>query len=89
MQYDTSADLGGGGGVVVYPSPDDVFGQILDDIFGGGRRNNRRRGGGSGGGYPRGGRGRMPNDYQLANEFLRDLATIQAAGNITRTACKI
>jgi len=75
VQYDTSADVAGGGGGVYLPTPDDIFGQILGDIFGGGRRNSRR--GGGGGGYPGGNpgrRGRGNNDYQLADEFLRDLA---------------
>jgi len=79
VQYDTSADVGMGG---PFPSvdPADVFGQILGGIFGGGG-GNRRRGGGGGGGYPRGGggyprngRGRIPNDYQLADQYLEELA---------------
>jgi len=81
VQYDTSADVNSGGGGN-YPSSDpaDVFAQILDDIFGGGSGSNNRRGNGrnrrgGGGGYPRNGRGGMPNDYQTAEEYLRELAT--------------
>ena len=69
VQYDTSADVGGGGGVT-YPTPDDVFGQILGGIFGGGGNRGGRRGG-----YPRGGMGRgRTGDYQVAEEYLRDIA---------------
>lgn len=68
VQYDTSGDVASSG---PFPStPDDVFGQILGSIFGGGRRGNRR--GGGGGGYPP--NGRIPNDYRLADDYLRDLA---------------
>jgi len=79
VQYDTSADIGAIN--PNFPSPDDIFGQILGGIFGGGNNYPRRRGGrggnpGGGGGYPGGGGrgGRIPNDYQLADEYLRDLA---------------
>ena len=67
VRYDTSRDVDNGlppaGGTV------DVWGQILGGIFGGGRRNNRRRGGG-GGGWPRG-----RDDYGLADQYLRQLAS--------------
>jgi VWFA-related protein len=71
VQYDTSPDVGGAN----YPQtdPGDIFGQILGGIFGSGRRNKRR--GGSRGGYPPNGPGRIPNDYRLADEYLRELAT--------------
>jgi VWFA-related protein len=74
VQYDTSRD------VVMqnpYPTmPDDIFGQILGGIFGGGRGGRRGGGGGypRGGGYPPGGRGRIRNDYELADRYLRELA---------------
>ena len=77
VQYDTSADVNSGGN---YPTsdPTDVFAQILDDIFGGGGNSNRRGNGrnrrGGGGGYPPNGRRGMPNDYQTAEEYLRELA---------------
>jgi Ca-activated chloride channel homolog len=72
VQYDTSADVAG----MTFPDPNDVFGQILGGIFGGGRRGGGYpRGGGGyprrGGGYPRGG-GR--SDYELADEYLREIA---------------
>jgi VWFA-related protein len=67
VQYNTATDAGGG-----WPSSsggiDDVWGQILGGIFGG-RRN--RRGGGGGGG---GGRNRGGDDYELANQYLNQLA---------------
>lgn len=70
VRYDTSMDVdngipSGGGGSV------DVWGQILGGIFGGGRRNNRR--GGGGGGWPSG-RGNG-DDYGLADQYLRQLAS--------------
>ena len=83
VQYDTSADVGIS---TNFPTPDDIFGQILGGIFGGGggnrgsypRRGGGRGGypgGGGGGGYPGGGgRGRIPNDYRLAQEYLQELA---------------
>ena len=71
VQYDTSQDMGGGGN---FPpmGPGDVWGQILGGIFGGG---GGRRGGhrGGGGGYPQG-RGTARDDYDLANQYLRELA---------------
>ena len=70
VQYDTSRDVSAGGANNPSMDPDDVFGQILGGIFGGGRRTNRR--GGGRGGYP--GPGRIPNDYRLADEYLRELA---------------
>src|SRR5215203_4500588 len=62
VQYDTSSDMNSGN----YPvgSPVDVFGQILGGIFGGGRRGGMRRGGGR----------RAGNDYELANQYLLELA---------------
>jgi VWFA-related protein len=69
VRYDTSRDVDSGlppaGGTV------DVWGQILGGIFGGGRRSNRR--GGGGGGWP-GGR-RNGDDYGLADQYLRQLAS--------------
>jgi VWFA-related protein len=73
VQYDTSSDMNSGnfptgGGQI------DVWGQILGGIFGGGG------GGGVGrrGGYPRGRgsypRGRGRGDYELANQYLQELA---------------
>lgn len=68
VRYDTQMDVMGGG----YPQlPPDIWGQILGGIFGGG---GRRRGGGGGGG----GGGNWPNrgdDYGLAQQYLRQLAT--------------
>src|SRR5215213_4486576 len=67
VQYDTSQDMNTGN----YPvgRPIDVWGQILGGIFGGG--GGVRRGGG---GYPRGGRGTGRNDYEFAEQYLRELA---------------
>jgi len=80
VQYDTSGDVAG----VTFPDPNDVFGQILGGIFGGGRRGGGGypRGGGGyprgGGGYPRGGgnypRGTGRSDYELADQYLREIA---------------
>jgi len=80
VEYDTSGDVAG----VTFPDPNDVFGQILGGIFGGGRRSGGgypRGGGGSprgGGGYPRGGgnypRGTGRSDYELAEQYLREIA---------------
>ncbi|HJX91695.1 MAG TPA: VWA domain-containing protein [Pyrinomonadaceae bacterium] len=71
VQYDTSADVAG----VTFPGQNDVFGQILGGIFGGGRRGGYPRGGG---GYPRGGggypRGTGRSDYELADQYLREIA---------------
>jgi VWFA-related protein len=69
VQYDTSTDMNAGN----FPSgvQIDVWGTILGGIFGGGR------GGGMGrrGGYPpRGGRGTSRGDYQLADQYLQELA---------------
>ncbi len=76
VQYDTSQDIP----ITNYPvgRPTDVWGQILGGIFGGGRRGGGypRGGGGyprSGGGYPRG-RGQGPGDYEVADQYLRELA---------------
>lgn len=65
VQYDTSRDMNVGN----YPPMGsiDIFGQILGGIFGGGRRR-----GGGGGGPQR--RGTARDDYELANQFLRELA---------------
>ena len=69
VQYDTSRDVANQG---PFPnSPDDIFGQILGGIFGGGRRGGRR---GGGGGYPPSGGGRVRDDYELADRYLRELA---------------
>ncbi|HEX7296674.1 MAG TPA: VWA domain-containing protein [Pyrinomonadaceae bacterium] len=63
VRYDTQMDIMGG-----YPQlPPDVWGQILGGIFGGGRR---RGGGGGGGNWPNRG-----DDYGLAQQYLRQLAT--------------
>lgn len=67
VHYDTSDDVGGapnfpGGG------PSDVLGQILGGIFGGGRGGVNRRGR-----YPSR-RGTIRNDYELGNQYLRELA---------------
>ena len=81
VQYDTSQDIGGGGN---FPpmGQGDVWGQILGGIFGGGGRRHGgggRRGGG-GGGYPGGGggypqgRGTARDDYDLASQYLLELA---------------
>jgi len=71
VQYDTSRDMNGGSN---YPvgRPIDVWDQILGGIFGGGgrRRGGMRRGGG--GGYPGG--GTIRNDYELGDQYLRELA---------------
>ena len=66
VQYDTSRDMHGGS----YPvgRPIDVWGQILGGIFGGGVGGRR----GGGGGYPGG--GRIRNDYELGDQYLRELA---------------
>ncbi len=71
VQYDTAGDMAQVGNVPIL-QPGDIFGQILGGIFGGGVRRGGRGGGGMGGGYPRG--GRMPNDYQLADQYLREIA---------------
>jgi VWFA-related protein len=68
VQYDTSADMNAGNFPVGRPV--DVWGQILGGIFGGGGSVGRRRGGG---GYPRG-RGTSRNEYEVANQYLLELA---------------
>jgi Ca-activated chloride channel homolog len=66
VQYDTSGDIAG----VIFPGgPIDVWGQILGGIFGGGRNGNNRRGG-----YPSPRRGTIRADYELASQYLRELA---------------
>ena len=70
VAYDTSHDMNVGNFPVGRPI--DIWGQILGGIFGGGGR----RGGGmprGGGGYPRG-RGTARDDYELANQYLLELA---------------
>ncbi|HEY6121891.1 MAG TPA: VWA domain-containing protein [Pyrinomonadaceae bacterium] len=75
VQYDTFLDVAGGagqswpGGGGSWPGgrQDDVFGQILGGIFGGGRRGSR---GGRGGGAA----GTSRRDYEIANQYLRDLS---------------
>jgi Ca-activated chloride channel family protein len=64
VQYDTSRDMN----TTNYPPMGqiDIWGQILGGIFGGGRRR------GGGGGSPRG-TGR--NDYEIGNQYLRELAS--------------
>ncbi len=68
VQYDTSADMNAGGN---YPAPQiDIFGTILGGIFGGGRMGRR-----GGGGYPGPrSRGTSRGDYELANQYLQELA---------------
>lgn len=63
VRYDTQMDVGG------YPQlPADIWGQILGGILGGRRRGGG--GGGGGGGWPNRG-----DDYGLAQQYLRQLAT--------------
>lgn len=69
VQYNTAADVATG--LPPIGRQQDVWDQILGGIFGGGRRNNRRGGGGWPGG---GGRGQR-SDYELADHYLRELAT--------------
>lgn len=66
VQYDTQADMAGGG--TTWPGRPPTIGDILGQIWGGRRRGGvwGRRGGGGG--------GSSPQDYALANEYLRDLA---------------
>ncbi|HKG46677.1 MAG TPA: VWA domain-containing protein [Pyrinomonadaceae bacterium] len=63
VQYDTQQDMNAN----TYPvgRPVDIWGQILGGIFGGGRQ-----GGGRGGST----RGTARNDYEIGNEYLRELA---------------
>ena len=65
VQYDTQRDMN----VMNYPvgRPIDIFGQILGGIFGGGKNNK-----GGGGGSQR--RGTARDEYELANDYLRELA---------------
>jgi Ca-activated chloride channel homolog len=67
VQYNTLADVANG--LPQAGHIPDVWGRILGGIFGGGRRSNRR----GGGGWP-GGRGPQ-GDYDLADQYLRELAT--------------
>jgi len=69
VQYNTAADVANG----LPPAGQipDVWGRILGGIFGGGRRNNRR----GGGGWPGGGGSGPQSDYDLADQYLRALAT--------------
>jgi Ca-activated chloride channel family protein len=69
VQYDTAGDINGG---VTVMDPNDVLGQILGDIFGNRRRGNNRGGGG-------GGRGRQRGDYQVGDEYLKEL-TVNTGG---------
>ena len=69
VRYDTSRDISQG-----FPPSvrvDDIFGQILGGILGGGRRGGR----GGVGGWPGPGRGGSRDDYQLADQYLRQLAS--------------
>lgn len=68
VQYNTAADAAQFPPAGQIP---DIWGRILGGIFGGGRNN--RRGGGGGGGWPGGGGPR--SDYDLADQYLRELAT--------------
>lgn len=65
VQYDTAGDMNAGNFPV--GPPVDVWGQILGGIFGGGTGGRRR------GGYPRG-RGTSRNEYEVANQYLLELA---------------
>jgi Ca-activated chloride channel homolog len=65
VQYDTAQDMNAGRPNVQVPV--DIFGQILGGIFGGG-------GGGRRGGMRRGGRGTARGDYDVANQYLLELA---------------
>ena len=70
VRYDTARDIT----VQQFPPMgrvDDIFGQILGGIFGGG---GRRGGRGGGGGWP-GSRGGSRDDYQMADQYLRQLAS--------------
>jgi VWFA-related protein len=67
VQYDTAQDMNAGGTTVQVPV--DIFGQILGGIFGGGGG-----GGGRHGGMRRGGRGTARGDYDVANQYLLELA---------------
>jgi Ca-activated chloride channel homolog len=71
VQYDTSRDMNVIAGGNYPQDPIDVFGQILGGIFGGGRRGSRR---GGGGGNPPGGGGTIRSDYELADQYLRELS---------------
>lgn len=65
VQYDTQEDMGGGSGPswpIRTPSIGDILGQIW------GRRGGRRSGRGGQG------TGTSPQDYEVANQYLRDLA---------------
>ena len=66
VQYDTSQDMNVGN----FPAQIDVWGQILGGIFGGGGRGGVYR---RGGGYPRS-RGTSRGDYELAGQYLQELA---------------
>jgi Ca-activated chloride channel homolog len=70
VQYDTSEDMSG----MNYPvgRPSDVWGQILGGIFGGGGGRRGGHGGGGGGGYPPPRRQR--DEYEIANQYLMELA---------------
>ncbi|HLA09373.1 MAG TPA: VWA domain-containing protein [Pyrinomonadaceae bacterium] len=65
IQYDTYADVGGGGGTT-WPGSAPTVADILGQILGGGIRRGGRIG--------RGGRGTSRRDYELANQYLRELA---------------
>ena len=67
IQYDTYADVGGGG--TTWPGPAPTVADILGQILGGGIR----RGGRIGRGGSRG-PGTSRRDYELANQYLRELA---------------
>ena len=64
VQYDTAQDMNVGN----FPSTGqiDIWGQVLGGIFGGGRMGRRYP--------PRGGRGTSRGDYQLADQYLQELA---------------
>jgi len=75
VQYNTAGDVisMGGGGIPPSIRMDDVFGQIIGGIFGGGVYRGQRRGGGVGGPGGRRGGG-IQGDYELADQYLREMA---------------
>ena len=76
VQYDTSRDMNVGNFPSRYPTGSgDVWGQILGGIFGGGGGGGRHGGGRrGGGGYPPQGGGGGRDDYELASQYLLELA---------------
>ena len=94
VQYDTQTDMGiwgpgGGRGGGQPNSSGSVVIDILGAILGGGGSSSSRNGGGyprgggggrNGGGYPRGGgTGTSRGEYELADQYLHDLARVSGA----------